>query len=209
MAEPTGRPPLVEALRYAQIGTMLVAPMLLLGGLGFLLDRRLDTGPWLLLAGLVLGMAMGFLSFFRLVLSPPGGDPPARPRGGSAVVARHLVAALAIGAAAVAAGWSLRGRLSPAVFQGGILGAVLATAGAVAGLLTTAWAFDKEARRFFAALIAGILGRLLLYGAVLVYVALRTAIDPVATAASLLAFYVLFQVLEVRFAMRGLGRSQG
>ena len=86
MPEPSRRPPLVEALRYAQIGTVFVAPMLIAGGVGYLLDRRLQTQPWLLLAGLLLGMASGFVSFLRLVLAPPGGrrDGGARGRGGGA-----------------------------------------------------------------------------------------------------------------------------
>ncbi len=78
------RPPLVEAMRYAQIGTMIVVPMLVLGGIGYWLDRRLGWEPWLLLAGLLIGMASGFLNFFRLVLSPPGegkGPPPPDDRG--------------------------------------------------------------------------------------------------------------------------------
>ena len=90
----TRRPPVVETMRYAQIGTMLVVPMLVLGGIGYWLDDRLGWQPWLLLTGLFLGMAAGFLSFFRLVLSPPAdgdgegpGDdrqPPSRtPSGGA------------------------------------------------------------------------------------------------------------------------------
>ncbi len=66
------RTPLVEAMRYAQSGTMLIVPMIVLGGLGYWMDRRLGWEPWLLLAGLILGMASGFLSFFRLVLPPRG-----------------------------------------------------------------------------------------------------------------------------------------
>ena len=72
MPEPSGRAPLAEAMRYAQAGTMLVAPMAALGAAGYLLDRRFGSGPWLLLAGLILGMAAGFVNFFRLVLGPPG-----------------------------------------------------------------------------------------------------------------------------------------
>jgi ATP synthase protein I len=34
-------------------------------GLGWLLDRWLGTGPWLLIAGLVLGAAAGFYEFIR------------------------------------------------------------------------------------------------------------------------------------------------
>ncbi len=66
------RTPLVEGMRYAQSGTMLIVPMIVLGGLGYWMDRRLGWEPWLLLAGLILGMASGFLSFFRLVLPPKG-----------------------------------------------------------------------------------------------------------------------------------------
>ncbi len=58
----------MEAMRYAQVGTMLVAPMGVLGLIGHVLDRHFGSGPWLLLAGLLLGMAAGFVNFFRLVL---------------------------------------------------------------------------------------------------------------------------------------------
>ncbi len=61
-------------MRYAQVGTMLIAPMIALGAVGYLLDRRFATAPWLLLAGLILGMATGFVNFFRLVLTPPDGE---------------------------------------------------------------------------------------------------------------------------------------
>jgi F0F1-type ATP synthase assembly protein I len=71
--EPSGRAPLQEALRYAQVGIMLVAPMVALGAAGFVLDRRFGSAPWLLLSGLVLGMAAGFVTFLRLVLEPPSG----------------------------------------------------------------------------------------------------------------------------------------
>lgn len=79
LAEGSKRPPLGEAARYAQVGLMLVAPMAALGYCGHWLDRRLGTGPWILLAGLILGMAGGFLNFFRLVLPPRGG--PGGPGG--------------------------------------------------------------------------------------------------------------------------------
>jgi F0F1-type ATP synthase assembly protein I len=64
---------LADALKYAQAGTMLIAPMLAFGGIGYFLDRRFGTKPWLLLAGLLLGMVGGFVNFLRLVLPPRGG----------------------------------------------------------------------------------------------------------------------------------------
>jgi F0F1-type ATP synthase assembly protein I len=67
------RPPLVEAMRYAQAGTMIIAPMLAFGAIGYWLDGKLGTKPWLLVAGLVLGMIGGFVNFIHLVTTPPGG----------------------------------------------------------------------------------------------------------------------------------------
>ena len=69
--EEEGRAPLAEALRYSQVGMVIVVPMVVLGGIGYALDRKLGSRPWLLLAGLVVGMAAGFWSFLREVLPPP------------------------------------------------------------------------------------------------------------------------------------------
>ncbi|MBI1950335.1 MAG: AtpZ/AtpI family protein [Acidobacteria bacterium] len=38
---------------------MLVAPVVAFGAIGYWLDRRFGTKPWLLLAGLILGMIGG------------------------------------------------------------------------------------------------------------------------------------------------------
>lgn len=50
----------------------LVAPMIVgvLGGLW--LDGRFGTKPWLTVTGAILGMAAGFLEFFRRVLPRNG-----------------------------------------------------------------------------------------------------------------------------------------
>ncbi|MDQ1708541.1 MAG: putative F0F1-ATPase subunit Ca2+/Mg2+ transporter [Pyrinomonadaceae bacterium] len=44
----------------------LFASVITLAGLGWVLDRWLDTKPWMLVAGLVLGSAAGFYQFVRL-----------------------------------------------------------------------------------------------------------------------------------------------
>ena len=43
------------AVSYGVIGAILV-----FGGVGYVLDRALGTGPWLLIAGLLAGLAVGF-----------------------------------------------------------------------------------------------------------------------------------------------------
>jgi F0F1-type ATP synthase assembly protein I len=45
----------------------LIGAVLLLGGLGYLLDKYLNTRPWLLLAGLFLGIAVGFYELIKVV----------------------------------------------------------------------------------------------------------------------------------------------
>ncbi|HKQ96636.1 MAG TPA: AtpZ/AtpI family protein [Candidatus Polarisedimenticolia bacterium] len=77
---PPDRQQLAETMRYFQGGMALIAPMLALGALGYWLDRKFGTGPWIMVAGLVVGMIGGFVNFFQAVLPPrpPGGkDGPA------------------------------------------------------------------------------------------------------------------------------------
>lgn len=116
---------------------------------------------------------------------------------------RYASAVAALALAAVAAAWIGRARIGQASLRGAILGAALAAAGAIAGMTLTAWAIGRDQKVFFAALIGGILGRLAVFGAALIYVGLRAAgsIDLTATASALLAFYVVFQVLEVRLVL--------
>ena len=57
------------ALRHVSLGIELIAPLLFGLFVGNWLDVKFGTEPWLLIAGVVLGMAAGFLGFFRSVLS--------------------------------------------------------------------------------------------------------------------------------------------
>jgi F0F1-type ATP synthase assembly protein I len=45
----------------------LIGAILLLGGMGFGLDRWLGTSPWLLLGGLLLGLIVGFYELAKAV----------------------------------------------------------------------------------------------------------------------------------------------
>lgn len=44
----------------------LFASVISLAGLGWLLDRWLETAPWLLVTGIVLGSVVGFYQFIRI-----------------------------------------------------------------------------------------------------------------------------------------------
>jgi len=56
-----------EASPYLGLGMQLALTMVFFVGGGYLLDRWLDTAPWLLLAGAILGMVGVFINLFFLV----------------------------------------------------------------------------------------------------------------------------------------------
>jgi F0F1-type ATP synthase assembly protein I len=84
MAEPPSsqRPIKVAAdlARFAGFGVQLVAALALFGCVGWWLDRRLSTGPWLLILGLLGGAALAFVSLLKAV---PGGWPGKKPPHGT------------------------------------------------------------------------------------------------------------------------------
>jgi F0F1-type ATP synthase assembly protein I len=45
----------------------LIGAIILLGGIGYTLDRWLGTGPWFLLAGLLLGLIVGFYELAKTI----------------------------------------------------------------------------------------------------------------------------------------------
>jgi F0F1-type ATP synthase assembly protein I len=48
-------------------GYTLIAAIVLLGGIGYALDAWLSTSPWFLLAGLLLGIIVGFVELAKIV----------------------------------------------------------------------------------------------------------------------------------------------
>lgn len=57
--------------RYAGLGAQFVAAIAVVGALGWWLDGKLGTSPWLLIAGVFVGAVGGFIAMIRAV-------PPAR-----------------------------------------------------------------------------------------------------------------------------------
>lgn len=55
------------------IGIQLVATIVGFGALGWWLDTRFDTKPWLLLAGVIFGATGGMIGFIRTALMAGGG----------------------------------------------------------------------------------------------------------------------------------------
>jgi F0F1-type ATP synthase assembly protein I len=51
----------------ASAGYGLIGAICLLGGLGFFADRWLNTAPWLLVIGLLLGVVVGFYELSKMI----------------------------------------------------------------------------------------------------------------------------------------------
>jgi F0F1-type ATP synthase assembly protein I len=62
--------------RYAGLGFQFGATLLLFGALGWWLDQKLGSAPWLLIAGVFIGAAIAFYALIRAV---PSSKPPRRP----------------------------------------------------------------------------------------------------------------------------------
>ena len=71
---------LARSLRYMQenlrrsgpaaaAGYTLIGAILLLGGIGYALDAWRDTSPWFLIAGLLLGIVVGFYELAKTIWS--------------------------------------------------------------------------------------------------------------------------------------------
>jgi hypothetical protein len=122
------------------------------------------------------------------------------------VILRYALAVVLLAVAGSACIAASGDRLGEASVRGALLGAALAALGAIGGMALLAWSFERGPRQFLGAVMLGILGRLTLFGAVLVYVGLRQPADyrVTAVALSLLGFFFVFQALEVRFVLKGL-----
>ena len=84
MTDPSqsGTEPKSDHLRYAGVGFQFAGTFLVTGALGWWLDGKLGTSPWLLLVGIFLGAAGGFASLV-LRISPPRKEPPTPPNSPS------------------------------------------------------------------------------------------------------------------------------
>jgi F0F1-type ATP synthase assembly protein I len=78
MAESEPGPFLARSLRFLQenlrksgpemaAGYTLIGALVLLGGIGYALDNWRGTSPWFLLAGLLLGLVVGFVELAKII----------------------------------------------------------------------------------------------------------------------------------------------
>ena len=77
--EKHGTPVPAELGRYAGLGLQFAASLALFGAVGWWIDRRLATGPWIFILGLLGGAALAFVALLRAV--PPSGSGKKPPTG--------------------------------------------------------------------------------------------------------------------------------
>jgi len=63
-----------KAAPYLNLGWIFAATVLVVTLAGWWLDRRFGTGPWLLTAGVFLGIVLAMINFLWAVLHPKGGE---------------------------------------------------------------------------------------------------------------------------------------
>jgi hypothetical protein len=79
-----------------------------------------------------------------------------------------------------------------------LLGAGLATMLAISSLALAAWSYEKSQATFLAALLGGFMGRLVFLGGCIALLIAASDLPVAPFMASLFAYYVLYQFLEIR-----------
>jgi len=127
----------------------------------------------------------------------------------SGLAGRFILAIVVMTAAAVAIALWVRILLPPGAVPGILIGLALAAAGAVSWIAGVGWSAGRGMHALMAVVVLGILGRLVIYSATLVYVALGTGISLAWTGGALAGSSIVFIVLEVLYALRALGAGPG
>ena len=113
-----------------------------------------------------------------------------------------LVGALVLG------GYPLYAYAGAAAIWGVAVGCGICALNVLAGCLSAVWAFEKPDPVFLKALFGGMLVRMMAIGLVFLLLVKFTAIHVLGLTLSLFLFYVLFQVLEIRFLVARLPARQ-
>lgn len=116
---------------------------------------------------------------------------------------RYAVMAVAVAAGSLALAWPLLARwLAPAGRLAAVAGAALAVANTVAAYGLVRWSAGRSTTAFMRAVLGGMVGRMGLMLAAVVGAVLGLGLPEVPLAVSLLAYFALFLVIELRLVHR-------
>lgn len=86
-----------------------------------------------------------------------------------------------------------------ASLKGVLAGCGIAALNVLAGCLAAVWAFEKPQKVFLKTVLGGMLIRMIGVGLVFLLLIRYTGVDTLALTLSLISFFALFQVFEIRF----------
>ena len=115
---------------------------------------------------------------------------------------------LVLAGALVLGGYPLYAYADAAIIWGVVLGCVICVLNAVAGCTSAVWAFEKPHKVFVRTVLGGMAVRLMAMGLAFFLLIKFTGVHVLGLAVSLFLFYVLFQVLEIRFLVRHLSARE-
>ena len=115
---------------------------------------------------------------------------------------------IALAAAFVIGSYPLYAYGDPGLNFSVAVGCAICTANVLAGALSILLGFDKPNQDFLKILFGGMLARMMVIGIVVFVLVKFTSIQVFGLILSLFVFYVLFQILEIRFLMRCLPGRQ-
>jgi hypothetical protein len=114
-------------------------------------------------------------------------------------VARYALMALAITGGSLALAWPLMARsMEPAGRKAALFGAGLAFANTVAAYALVRWSARRSVHTFMGAVLGGMVGRMGVMLAAVVALVLLLGLPEVPLAVSLLTYFVIFLVIELR-----------
>lgn len=126
---------------------------------------------------------------------------PSTAEQGSASGRFLLQVLLALLAAWAAAAYPLYVYATQERVVGAAVGCGIVLVNALAGCISVVWAFDRKQSDFLKVLFGGMAIRLMLMALVFGLLLAFTEVDRVGLTGSLFVFYLLFQVLEIRFLL--------
>lgn len=122
---------------------------------------------------------------------------------GRMTVGRYALMALGIAAGSLGLAWPLLARwLEPAGRRAAVAGAALAVANTVAAYWLVRWSSGRSVNTFMGAVLGGMVGRMGVMLAAVVAAVLLLELPEVPLAVSLLSYFVVFLVLELRVLHR-------
>ena len=179
------------------VGLQFAGAIVLFLFVGRWLDARLGTEPWLLLTGVMVGAAAGFISLYRqLVVAPAGAR--AAPAGGGRGVMRSGLAFTGVSAVVAALVALLGGSVVAAPGRAECGPGWASPSRPKSSSSGSSSSAPSPSRRLLAHLV-GMLGRLLVFGvAALVWIP-RWGLPPAPTLFSLVTVFFVTTLAESRF----------